>query len=187
MDQPGFDAYVFMTGADAGSNPRQVKEDFSARPRVRFVAEFVGPTAIFGAVATETLGELQSLLPEYRAAGIRSEWVTTVKPSAIMAPKRGSPDYCAIVRAAPTADPFDVLDALDERFKGPSDDDPNHEHFVYGAAVVTGAWDLLIDLGKDSYAETMDLVRDIVRQVPGIGRTQTSVAYLPGNAIRPGS
>jgi hypothetical protein len=186
MAEQPLESYVFMSDLDVGTNPRQVKEAFATRRGVRFVAEFVGSFKIFGAVETATLEDLQNLIAgEYWETGLRSDWSTLVKASELMTPKRGSPDYCAIVRAQPTDDAIEVLGRLDDRFRERFEADPAHGHFVYGAAVVTGSWDLLIDLGADSRSEVMGLVLDDVRQVSGIGRTQTSLAYLPGNAIRP--
>jgi hypothetical protein len=56
--------------------------------------------------------------------------------------------------------------------------------FNYGAAIVTGRYDLLIDVGTPTFAQTRDLVKNEVRTVAGIDRTVTMFAHLPGNARR---
>ena len=54
----------------------------------------------------------------------------------------------------------------------------------YGAAVVSGIYDLLIDIGSTRHSKTIKLVNEEVRTIPGIDRTVTSFAHLPGNARR---
>jgi hypothetical protein len=110
-----------------------------------------------------------------------------IRPSRVEIPKRGSPDVCALVRAR-AVDPIAVLEALDDRFeerqlveKGK----PYEEReFNYGAAVVNGRYDLLIDVGSPTRRETIRLVNEEVRTIPGMGPTVTSFAHLPGNARR---
>jgi hypothetical protein len=81
------------------------------------------------------------------------------------------------VCAQTTVDPFGLLDALDAQF--------GHLDEAYGAAVVTSRdFDVLVDLGADTIEDVIDLVRQL-REVPGIGRTSTSLADLTENAIRP--
>jgi hypothetical protein len=118
---------------------------------------------------------------------LRSETSLIVQSSRLAAPKRGSPQNCGLVRATiADRDPFDVLEDLDKKFEQRFNEDPNHEHFWYGAALVTGAYDLLIDLGADTKREINEMVAREVRGIPGIRRTVTAHAHLPGNEIRPG-
>jgi hypothetical protein len=178
--------YIFIR--DPHPDPRTVKENLARQPGVYFVAEFVGTFLVFAAVEFDTFQELQEAIAGiYWQAGLRSETSTIVKSSALAAPKRGSPEYCGLIRATiADRDPVEVLEDLDRTFEERFNADPNHEHFWYGAALVTGAYDLLIDLGADTKGEINEMVARDVRGVPGIRRTMTALAHLPGNELRPG-
>lgn len=178
--------YIFIR--DPYPDPRTVKQNLATQPGVYFVAEFVGTFVVFAAVEFDTLQELQEAISGvYWEAGLRSETSTIVQSSRLAAPKRGSPEYCGLVRATiGDRDPFEVLEDLDRKFEQRFNEDPNHEHFWYGAALVTGGYDLLIDLGADTKGKVNEMVARDVRAVPGIRRTITAHAHLPGNEIRPG-
>jgi hypothetical protein len=109
-----------------------------------------------------------------------------IKASRLRIPKRGSPDVCALVRAM-AEEPEAVLDSLDEvfaeRHEAQQSRPLEERDFNFGAAVVSGTFDLLIELGAPSRPETIELVRE-VRAVPGVGKTVTSFAHLPGNERR---
>ena len=177
--------YIFIR--DPHPDPRTVKENLAGKPGVYFVAEFVGTFVVFAAVEHDTLQELQEAIAGvYWEAGLRSETSTIIKASPLAAPKRGSPEYCGLIRATiADRDPFEVLDDLDRTFEGRFHEDPDHEHFFYGAALVTGPYDLLIDLGADTKRQINEMVTREIRTIPGIRRTVTAHAFLPGNAIRP--
>jgi hypothetical protein len=178
--------YIFIR--DPHPDPRTVKQNLAGQPGVYFVAEFVGAFVVFAAVEFDTLQELEEAIAgAYWEAGLRSETSTIVKSSRLAAPKRGSPEYCGLVQATiGDRDPVDVLEDLDQTFEDRFNADPNHEHFWYGAALVTGEFDLLIDLGADTKRRINEMVARDVRRIPGILRTVTSHAYLPGNELRPG-
>jgi len=178
--------YIFIRDPDP--DPRTVKQNLARQPGVYFVAEFVGTFVVFAAVEFDTLQELQEAIAvDYWQAGLRSETSTIIKASPLAAPKRGSPQNCGLVRATiGDRDPFDVLDDLDRTFSERFFADRKHEHFWYGAALVTGAYDLLIDLGADTKGAINEMVAREVRGIPGIRKTVTAHAYLPGNEIRPG-
>ena len=170
------EAYVFERDiGEAGIDG--LKGSFADAPGVGFVAQFVGAFSLFARVVATDLGELQGRIKgAYWEAGFRSDWSLNLTAERAAAPKRASPDICALVCARVNGDPFRVLDALDDRFLGEG---------AYGAAVVTAAdFDLLIDLGGDSVEEVIDRVLAL-RRVDGVGRTATSIADLADNAIRP--
>lgn len=169
------EAYVFERHLE-GRGIDDLRGSFAATPGVRFVGQFVGAFSLFGRVVADDLGQLQRrIASEYWEAGIHSDWSLNLTGSRAAAPKRGSPDICALVCARTTADPFEVIEAADERFLGTA----------YGAAVVTARdFDLLVDLGADTVEEVVDRVVEL-RRVPGIGRTSTAIADLADNAIRP--
>lgn len=178
--------YMFVGNPDP--DPRTVKQNLAKQPGVYFVAEFVGTFRVFAAVEHDTLEDLQNAIAgAYWQAGLRSETSELVQSSRLAAPKRGSPSFCGMIRAeVADRDPVDVLDELDARFEGRFYADPNHDHFWYGAAVVTGPYDLLIDLGADSATEIDRIVIKDVRGVAGIHKTVTAHAYLPNNGYRYG-
>lgn len=174
-DEGLLEAYVFERHLE-GRAIDDLRGSFAGAPGVRFIGQFVGAFSLFGRVVAEDLGELQRRIAgEYWDAGIRSDWSLNLTGSRAAAPKRFSPDICALVCARVTADPFSVIAAVDERFDGTS----------YGAAVVTARdFDLLVDLGGDSVEEVVDRVVEL-RGIAGIGRTSTALADLADNAIRP--
>jgi hypothetical protein len=190
MQEEQLDAYILIDHVDPGKRIRDVLRDmFEGNPRtVRFTAQVSGPFIGFAAVRLAGLQEGHDLANgAYWDAGVRCETIIVVRPSRIAIPKRGSPASCALVRAR-ADDPDAVLDALDDRFGGRQEEQAqlpyDERSFNYGAAIVTGTYDLLIDVGTPTFAETRDLVKDEVRRVPGIGHTVTMSSHLPGNALR---
>jgi hypothetical protein len=184
------DAYTFIDHVDPGKRIDEVLRDLFEQNHntVRFTAQFSGPFIGFVAMRFSDLAEGHELARgAFWEAGLRCETAHVLKPSRVEIPKRGSPDVCALVQARPQ-DPFAVLDALDDRFGARQEEQaamPYEERtFNYGAAVVSGRYDLLIDVGTPTRGETITLVNDEVRTIPGIGRIVKSFAGLPGNARR---
>jgi hypothetical protein len=171
------EAYVFERHIDVGGITG-IKTGLAGAPGVGFVAQFVGDFNLFARVVADDLADLQRhIAGEYFAAGVRSDWSVNLTGDRILAPKRGSPAICALVRAQVTVEPFDLLGTLDEQFR--------HLDHAYGAAVVTARdFDVLVDLGADTIEEVIGLVQQL-RGVSGISRTSTALADLTENAIRP--
>jgi hypothetical protein len=170
------EAYVFERdigpdGVDA------LKASFADASGVRFVGQFVGAFTLFARVVANDLGELQGRIRgEYWDAGIRSDWSLNLTGDRAAAPKRASPDICALVCVKATGDPFGLLDALDARFLNEG---------AYGAAVVTARdFDVLVDLGADSVEDVVDRVLEL-RSVDGVGRTATALGDVSEAARRP--
>jgi hypothetical protein len=182
--------YFFSNDVPSGKTPKQVVDEIANQPGVKFVAQFVGEHKIFGRVDHHLLAELQSAIGEsYIPAGILSTWVRLDVPSRIMAPKRGSPDYCAIVSVRTDNDPEEVLSAIDDRFEERYlADEPEHDHFSYGAGTVTGSdFEILVDLGADTHGEVVRTAKVDLGGVTGVLRPlRILTAYLPNNARRPG-
>lgn len=183
-------AYTFIDHVDTGKRIDEVLRDvFEQNPdTVRFTAQFSGTFIGFVAMVLPGLAEAHELARgSFWEAGMRCETAHIVRESRLRIPKRGSPAVCALVRAR-AQDPFAVLDALDERFGERQEAEwqkPAEEReFNYGAAVVSGTYDLLVDIGTSKHSETIKLVNEEVRTIPGIERTVTSFAHLPGNARR---
>jgi hypothetical protein len=177
--------YRLVTNPD--KPPSQVKRELADVPGTYFVAEYEGAFKVFAANESDDLQALQGQTDAAFAAGVRAEDVLhLVQSSRVASPKRGSPEYSAIVVAIPTDDPFDVLSRVDDEFEARFlADEPDHPNFWYAAAVVAGKYDILVDLGARTKRAVTDLVVRDLRRVRGIGRTITSYAYLPGNEIRP--
>jgi hypothetical protein len=171
------EAYVFERHIEGGSVDG-LRTSFAGQPGVAFVAQFVGAFTLFARVLADDLSQLQGRIAgEYWEAGIHSDWSLNLTAQRVAAPKRASPDICALVCARAIDDPFEVIERIDERFDGSP----------YGAAVVTARdFDLLVDLGADRVGDVVDRVLEL-RHIAGIGHTATAIADLEGNAIRPGS
>ena len=168
------EAYVFERHVE-GKSISALRSDLASQPGVAFVAQFVGAFQLFARVLVDSMSDLQLRIDgDYRNAGIHSDWSVNLTGDRVAAPKRASPDICALVCAKANGDPFQIIEAIDDEFQGSS----------YGAAVVTAAdFDLLVDLGADSLEDVVDRVLQL-RNVEGIGRTATALADLSDNAIR---
>jgi hypothetical protein len=113
--------------------------------------------------------------------GVRTERSSEVGISRVRGPKRASPRFNALIRIRPEGDPFTLLESLDDEFEPRFDPDS----YWYGAAVVTGrGYDVLVDLGRPSLEELTAAVLEDLRNVSGIGRTDTSWADLSVNSFR---
>lgn len=175
------DAYVFMHLFDPGQSLRGAVAsvgEVARRLPSGFVGQFVGSYAAFARLEVSSIEQLQGLISgDLWEAGVRSEWSTNVASSRLALPKRGSPDHCALVRMR-AEDPLGLLTALDDTFEPLVGED-----YWYGAAVINGKYDLLVDLGRPSFDELKDALLTDLRGVEGIASTETSFAYLPGNAL----
>ena len=172
------EAYVFERHIDAaGPGIDGIRSGLATAPGVRFVAQFVGAFSLFARVVAADIGELQlRIANEYAEAGVHSDWSLNLTASSPNAPKRRSPDSCALVCVQATIDPFELFDQLQDEYRDSED---------FAAAVVTAKdFDLLVDLGAPSTEELVARVRAL-RKVSGIGRTSTALADLANNAIRP--
>jgi hypothetical protein len=170
------EAYLFERHiADGGVNG--IRQGLANAPGVQFVAQFVGAFNVFARVVADDFGQLQGRIAnDYFEAGVHSDWSLNLTANSPNAPKRRSPDICALVCVQATSDPFELIDELNKWFAGSGD---------FAAAVVTASdFDLLIDLGAPTVEEVIARVMAL-RKVPGIGRTSTALADLANNAIRP--
>jgi hypothetical protein len=184
--------YCFSNDIPPGKTIRQVVDDIAGQRGIRFVAQFTGEYKIFAAAEFDEFEELQSAIAEnYGPAGLSSQWVKLDGSSRIEAPKRGSPDYCAIVRVKIAGDQDEVLAAIDDRFEERyQQDEPDHHLFSYGACTVVPGSDfqILVDLGADSLREVIRTAKEDLRAVDGVlPSISMSLSFLPGNAKRPGN
>jgi hypothetical protein len=167
------EGYIFERHV-ASAGITTIKAALAAQPGVAFVGQFVGAFTLFARVVANDLGELQGRI-DWRA-GIRSDVSLNLTGQRPAAPKRQSPDICALVCCQTTVDPFGLLTRLDEAFLSEG---------AYGAAVVNAPdFDVLVDLGADTIEEVLDRVVRL-REFDEIRRTATAFADLGnGNAIR---
>jgi hypothetical protein len=184
--------YCFSNDIPPGKTIREVIDDIARQPGIRFVAQFTGEYKIFAAAEFDEFEELQSAIAEnYGPAGLSSKWVKLDISSQIAAPKRGSPDYCAIVKVKVDGDPDEVLAAMDDAFEDRyQQDEPDHHLFSYGACtVVLGSdFQILVDLGADSFQEVIRTAKVDLGAVDGVQPPlDISWSFLPGNAKRPGN
>jgi len=177
--------HIFSPTIEPGKSIRQVVESVGANgDQVKFVAHFIGSFLVYTRVETPSLEDAQAFIAgPLWDAGVRSQTSTELKVSSIRGPKRASPPYCALVRVRAAGSPFELLDALDATFK----DKFEENTYWYGAAVVSGrGFDVLVDLGRPSFEELWKAIVEDLLTVGGIADTDSSFAYLPGNAIRGG-
>jgi hypothetical protein len=150
-------------------------------PHVLYGSQYVGSFQAYTHVTVDTLADSMRLANALWPKGLRTEMSSEVKISGIRGPKRASPRFNALIRIRPDGNPLAFLDELD-RVLGPNFDP---ETYWYGAAVVTGrGYDVLVDLGRPTLEELVDAVLNDLREVEGIGRTDTSWADLDVNSFR---
>jgi hypothetical protein len=180
------DLHVHVFSHAEDRRPGEVVDAVAERAElgVEFVGQYLGSFQVYAHLqvprADTALGDVQGIVDDLWSQGLRTEVAFEVQTSQIMGPKRRSPDFSALVRVRPDDDPFTVLERLDEHFEPLFDEDA----FWYGAAVVTGRYDLLVDLGRPSFAELTKAIRGHLRKIPGIGRTDTSLADLRKKSFR---
>jgi hypothetical protein len=167
------EAYLFQHHVgDPGINA--VRDSLVEMQGVRFVGQFIGAFSLFARVVSPELGELQRRIgDDYARAGVGSTWSVNLTAKSAAAPKRGSPDMCALVLARIKGDPFEFREMLDADFLDIGDEVP-HE----GAAVITALdWELLVDLGGDTVEDVLERVAAF-RALPGVKRTATAIADI---------
>jgi hypothetical protein len=172
--------HVHVFSHAASFSPSETAERVSSTPEVAFVGQFLGAFQVYAHLKVDDLQQAMQVVDDMWSRGLRTESSLELKVSAVRGPKRASPAFCALVRIRPQADPFVLLDRLDEYF-APRDD---LKTFSYGAAVVSGRYDLLVDLGSETLEELERTVREDLQGVEGVGKTETSWADLRKNAFR---
>ena len=174
----GVHAFVFIDSVDPGANIRDVIDalrSFGPPPHgpVYFAAEMVGGYLGFAHVRTESLAEMQALIAgELWARGAHSAHnveagvaqVGTMKKGV----KRGTPEVIAIVRVRTVPGALgDVLEAM-------ADEDGLLRDTFKGASVIFGDFDILLQLGADSFEAVASDVYGPLQRIEGIASTDTA-------------
>lgn len=172
-------AYVFIEHVEA-EEPRQVLSNFfnDNEATVGFVAQFVGSFFAFARVEVATFKDLHRLMAtNYWQAGVRCTWSTVVHPSSLLLPKKSGTRFCALLRITTSQgeDPITVMTRLEKVFQ----DWDDH----VGLAVVTGDYDILMTIGAEDADILLTAVLERVRDVRGVGSTETAFADLEDNAL----
>lgn len=179
-DYTGLHAFVFVREVDPGTNVRDVVGALRelGRPQVRFAAETVGTYIGFAHVRTETLGELQDLIVgELWERGVHCDHcveggvaqVGTRKAGA----KRSTPEIIGLVRVRTRRGAIqDVLDAM-------ADENGPLRATFRGASIVFGDFDILLQLGGETFEQVAGDALGPLQTIEGI--TGTDTAFIDGS------
>jgi hypothetical protein len=170
---------VFIEHIEA-KDPRAVLSNFfnNNAATVGFVAQFVGPFFAFARVEVATFKDLHRLIAtDYWSAGVRCSWSTVVHPSSMFLPKKSGTRFCALLRITTSQgeDPITVMTRLEKVFEDWGDH--------VGIAVVTGDYDILMTIGAEEADNLLTAVLEKVREVRGVGSTETAFADLEDNSF----
>ena len=177
LDYTGVHSFVFIHEVDPGTNIRNVIDDARALTpgdgRVRFAAETVGSYLGFAHLRTEILAELQDLIAgELWERGVHCDHCveadTAKRGNRLMGAKRSTPEVIALIRVRVQRNSLRaVLEAMAD------ESGPLGETFK-GASVVFGNFDILLQLGGDSFDVVRRDVYGPLQRIDGIAATDTA-------------
>ncbi len=175
LDYTGLHAFVFIDAVDPGTNIRDVVEALRGmgRPAVYFAAEMVGSYLGFAHVRADSLADLQELIVgELWERGAHCSHcveaaVARVGPK-MKGVKRSTPEVIALVRVRTGRG---QLDAVMEALADP--DGPLADTFK-GASVIFGDFDILLQLGADSFERVAAAAYGPLQSIDGIVATDTA-------------
>ncbi|MDQ3209942.1 MAG: hypothetical protein M3Q20_02010 [Actinomycetota bacterium] len=178
FDYTGLHAFVFIDSVDPGKNIREVIDalrELGPPPDgpVSFASEMVGGYLGFAHVRTETLAELQDLIAgELWRRGAHCAHCVEAGVAHVGARlkgvKRSTPEVIAIVRVRTNPGALgDVLEAMAD------EGGPLRETFK-GASVIFGDFDILLQLGADSFEAVAADVYGPLQRIDGIVSTDTA-------------
>lgn len=172
-------AYVFMQTAPGRA--ASAMEAVVSRGLATRAVLVTGNWDVIAKIEDVEWDELGNLVPEKvgRVPGVVRTYTAPVIPTELAArlnPSNGIPIWpiemnSALVFAATSGSVTETLQAL-HRIKA-----------VKALALLAADWDLLIQIGGDSFEEVMTTVLRDIRAVPGIVRTSTSL-ILRGTEVR---
>ena len=178
-DYTGLHAFVFIHEVDPGTNIRSVVEAARGlgQPRMRFAAEAVGSYLGFAHVRTDTLAEMHDLIAgDLWEQGVHcSHAVEKDGPRRgprLVGAKRSTPEVIALSRVRTrTGTLSDVLDTM------AAEHGPLRRTFR-GASVVFGGFDILLQLGGESFEDVAEDAANALQSIDGI--TGTDTAFIDG-------
>lgn len=154
------DAYVFIRNADKGA-----LEALGAKESVHFVAPITGPYLALAVVRVESLPDLEKLvLEDFHGAGVReTETAISLMPEPANIKWGPPPHLVAFVRIWVEPGKVEqVLAAASER--------------KWPAAVVAADFDILLEVGGETFEDVARTLVQEVHRLPGIVRTASSFA-----------
>ncbi len=176
-DYTGLHAFVFIDHVPDGETPRSLAEKLRGMGRppegpVMFASDAVGSYLGFAHLRVEEddLSGLQDLISgSLWEAGVHCKYCVETKvykdPSErVIGPKRSTPEIIGLVSIGVAPGRVDeVLEQLGraKAFKG--------------ASVVTGDFDILLQLGGDTLGEVLEAAMGDLQHVDGIRRTSTAL------------
>lgn len=178
FDYTGLHAFVFIDSVDPGANIREVIDAlraFGPPPEgpVMFASEMVGSYLGFAHVRTEGLAELQDLIagPLWERGAHCSHCVeagvATIGPR-MQGAKRNTPEVIALVRVRTAAG------ALGSVLETVADEEGPLRATFKGASVMFGDFDILLQLGGDSFEAVAADAYGPLQTIEGIVATDTA-------------
>ncbi|MEX1262948.1 MAG: hypothetical protein WEE66_03270 [Actinomycetota bacterium] len=178
FDYTGLHAFVFIDSVDPGKNIRDVIDalrELGPPPRgpVFFASEMVGGYLGFAHVRTETLADLQDLIAgELWSRGAHSAHCVEAGVAHVgtvfKGVKRSTPEVIALVRVRTSPGALgQVMDTMADEHG------PLRETFK-GASVTFGDFDILLQLGADSFEAVAADVYGPLQTIDGIVSTDTA-------------
>jgi DNA-binding Lrp family transcriptional regulator len=168
-DYTGVHAFVLIDQVEPGKTPEEVVAALRAlgKPPIMYASTFVGDFVAFAHVRARDLRHLQDLMADpIWGAGARCSWHVETRITTLGA-KRKSPGLIALtqvkMRPGTAKEARAVLAS-----RGP-------QGFV-GASVVSGHFDILLQMTGDSIEDIEERVEAALSDVDGVIRTSTSFA-----------
>jgi hypothetical protein len=174
----GLHAFLFIDSVDPGQNIRDVIDRLRAHGPppdgpVMFASEMVGGYLGFAHLRTETLAELQDeIAGELWSRGAHCAHCVEAGVAQVGArlkgAKRSTPEVIALVRVRTSPGWLGhVLDAM-------ADESGLLRHTFKGASVIFGDFDILLQLGGDSFERVAGDVYGPLQSIEGIVSTDTA-------------
>ena len=169
-DYSGLHAFLFVDHVEPPKTPEDVVEALRAKgkPPVMYASTFVGDYVAFAHVRVESVAELQDLIEgTVWDAGARCAW-SIESATAALGAKRRSLGLIALTRIK--MHPGSIDEARDRLAENPP------ETGFVGASVITGAYDILLQMTGASPEDVKAKIQAILSGVDGVKRTSTAFA-----------
>ena len=175
QDYTGLHAFVFMREVDPGTNIRDVIGALREldKPTIRYAAEMVGTSLGFAHVRTETLAEMHDLIAgDLWERGVHCDHCiekgVARRGARLLGAKRSTPEIIALSRVRTRRG------AADEVLEAMADEDGPLRATFRGASTVFGNFDILLQLGGDSYEPVAADAAVALQGIEGIVGTDTA-------------